>query len=369
MADTAIKPEIKVDPASTNSPSRMGDMEEYEDDPDLYIPAVSPSTTAWLVKIPPYLWQAWNEIYQTTADENPIEIGKMRVYNTLPTDKRKIQVRLTPGVPQHQGLPVNYDLDMQSEGYSNHAVFSEKDLPGHSNTYRPRAPRPLKPSGIPSKSDRYGNNSKNSVRPGAYRTAIPKQTALAPLIHHVADAHPVQDASYYTHFEKSYRNALRPKKTTTFQTGIDRNLHPGTAYSSFNSFGITSRPAGRKPPPKEKAVRISQEDLLDRLYQCFRRYKYWSLKALKNELKQPEAYIKQTLESIAVLIRSGDFAMNYKLKDEYAGIANVRPDEVKEETAAIKSEDEGSEPEDQEMEGDDGEDDLDEDFEDVKMEG
>jgi transcription initiation factor TFIIF subunit beta len=374
MADVAVKPEIKVDPASIASPSALANIEEFEDDVDLTIPDItSPhAPQAWLVKVPDYIWKAWNDVYQESADHEPIELGKMRVFHQKPEDqgpqsKQKIQIRLAPGAPGHQGLPLSYDLEVQSTGYSNTVVFSEKDLPGHStgpgSRRKPAAMTALKPGGIPQKSDRYG-------KPGSYRTAIPKQTALAPMIHHVADAHPVQDDTYWRHFKKQYDAAIQPRATTEFRKGIDRTLHPGTAGNAmFNSFSLTSKPkSSHKKPPREKAVRMSQQDLLDRLYQCFRRYKYWSLRALKNELKQPETFIKETLENIAVLIRSGDFAMNYKLKDDYASLANVKPEEMKEETALIKSEDEisGMEAEDAEMDGDE---DDEGDFEDVKMEG
>ena len=106
-------------------------------------------------------------------------------------------------------------------------------------------------------------------------------------------------------------------------------MHPGATsnLSTFSTFSTSARPGGQggnRKARKEKAVRVSQEALLDALYKCFRKYRYWSLKALRNELKQPEAYIKQTLEGIATLVRSGDFAMNYVLRPEYEDVAEVK---------------------------------------------
>lgn len=363
---TTIKPEIKLDPATEGTD--MSQVEEFEEDTDLYLPVDQPP--AWLVKVPDHLWAAWNDIYKTAADAEPIEIGKMRVYNQKEGESvmdQKIQIRLNAGVPQHQDLPKNYTIAMKTEKYSNTVVFSEKDLPGHQPRRdvvgRQRAH--LKPQGIQPKSERYGNNT---TKPGSYRTAIPKQTALAPIIQHVADAVPIEDASFDAWEEKSYKALMQPKSKTRIFQGIDRGMHPGTRNNA--TFTLTSRvpgTAGRKAPPKEKAVRMSEKDLLDRIYKCFQKYRYWSLKALKLELKQPETFIKQMLEGVAYLVRSGDFAMNYKLKDEYEGIANIKPEEVKNENAVVKSEDEGSMAEDAEME--EGEEDDLEDFEDVKMEG
>ncbi|KAK5174425.1 uncharacterized protein LTR77_001505 [Saxophila tyrrhenica] len=371
MADTTIKPEIKLDPATARSPAALSNIEEFEDDVDLTIPPLPEEggKQAWLVKTPDYIWKAWSEIYRNHADDTPIEIGKMRVYDAKePGGEQRTQIRLIKNIEQHRELPLIYDLDIHHSGYSNTVVFSEKDLPGHSmgpaSRSRRRPATGLKPGGMQSKNERYGN------KPGSYRTSIPKQTGLAPIIHHVADAHPFEDETYYAHFKKQYDQATKPKATVAYERGINRSLHPGTnPKNAFTSFSLTSKPKDKKGKQREKAVRLSQEELLDRLYQCFRRYRYWGMKALKNELKQPEAFIKQTLASIAVLIREGDFAMNYKLKPEYERAAEIKPEDVKEETATIKSEDEvsGLEAEDAEM--DDYDEDDEGDFEDVMMDG
>lgn len=55
---------------------------------------------------------------------------------------------------------------------------------------------------------------------------------------------------------------------------------------------------------------------MDLIYDCFKRYNYWPLKSLKAELKQPEAYLKQTLELVAHLVRQGTHAMTWQLKPE-----------------------------------------------------
>lgn len=61
---------------------------------------------------------------------------------------------------------------------------------------------------------------------------------------------------------------------------------------------------------------MPQNELLDLIYQAFREYKYWPFKTLKARLRQPEAYLKQTLEMVAHLVKSGDFAMTWELKPE-----------------------------------------------------
>ena len=61
---------------------------------------------------------------------------------------------------------------------------------------------------------------------------------------------------------------------------------------------------------------MPQNELLDRIFECFQRYNYWSMKALRAELQQPEAYLRETLEKVAVLAKSGRFATQWSLKSE-----------------------------------------------------
>src|SRR4051794_9266921 len=65
-----------------------------------------------------------------------------------------------------------------------------------------------------------------------------------------------------------------------------------------------------------KTARMPQNELLDRIFDCFRKYNYWSMKALRAELQQPEAYLRETLEKVAILAKSGRFATQWSLKPE-----------------------------------------------------
>ena len=67
---------------------------------------------------------------------------------------------------------------------------------------------------------------------------------------------------------------------------------------------------------QNKNVRVAQNELLDGLSNCFREYKYWRLKDLRERLKQPETYIKQGLVIInAHLIQSGPKVGTYALSE------------------------------------------------------
>lgn len=62
-------------------------------------------------------------------------------------------------------------------------------------------------------------------------------------------------------------------------------------------------------------------ELRDAIFACFREFTYWSMKALRNRLQQPEAYLRETLDGMALLARSGRFNGHWFLKPESTGYA------------------------------------------------
>lgn len=107
-----------------------------------------------------------------------------------------------------------------------------------------------------------------------------------------------------------------------------------TLLTKHFSFQQATRPV--KPKAQEnKTTRMPQNELLDLIYQCFREYKYWPFKNLKARLRQPEAYLKQTLEMVAHLVKAGDFAMTWELKPEAreSNYANAMYNDAKDELA------------------------------------
>lgn len=69
------------------------------------------------------------------------------------------------------------------------------------------------------------------------------------------------------------------------------------------------------------------------------------MKALRQKLQQPDSYLRQVLEEVAVLHKSGRFANHYGLNDAYKDKAG---NEAKEEAA--EAVDDGDDDENEEME-------------------
>ena len=80
------------------------------------------------------------------------------------------------------------------------------------------------------------------------------------------------------------------------------------------------------------------------LFDCFKQYQYWSIKALRQQTKQPDAYLRQLLEGIAVLVKSGPFANHYTLSDAYKDDDSYKTAQAQ--AAAVDDDDEGEEMED-----------------------
>jgi len=85
-------------------------------------------------------------------------------------------------------------------------------------------------------------------------------------------------------------------------------------------------------PQENKTARMPQNELLDALYDCFKRYRYWSMTALRQELHQPEAYLRQTLLMIAEQVKSGPFNNHWKLRAEQE-LSNIDVNSLRGESA------------------------------------
>lgn len=62
---------------------------------------------------------------------------------------------------------------------------------------------------------------------------------------------------------------------------------------------------------------MPRNELLDLLFQRFEASQYWTIKALKEHVLQPEVYLKEVLGSIAQLIKRGPYTGMWSLRDEF----------------------------------------------------
>ena len=97
---------------------------------------------------------------------------------------------------------------------------------------------------------------------------------------------------------------------------------------------------------------MTQSELRDKIFQCYDKFTYWSMKAFKQTLNQPEAWLRENLDELAVLHKTGRFANHWELKPEYKraslqGVESAAPDQGPEgEESESDADDENVEMED-----------------------
>ncbi len=53
------------------------------------------------------------------------------------------------------------------------------------------------------------------------------------------------------------------------------------------------------------------------IYEAFKEYTYWPFKVLKERVQQPEQYLKDVLEKVAMQAKAGQHVMEWQLRPEF----------------------------------------------------
>lgn len=70
---------------------------------------------------------------------------------------------------------------------------------------------------------------------------------------------------------------------------------------------------------------MERGELTDRLFALFSDKQYWSITALKATLQQPDAWLRDVLKEVAVLIKEGQYANMWQLKDNWKDVGKSEP--------------------------------------------
>ncbi|KAG9245961.1 putative transcription initiation factor IIF subunit beta [Calycina marina] len=327
MVDHIIKPdpEFKLE-------GSLDDQDIYEDTGDLEFNTDPKFQSVYIAKIPRYVWKAWSQL----DDDAEICIGTVRQAIVRDGNQKKehMQMVLSPEIAQHQRIPKQYDMEVINTNVNNTFLFTEQDLPGYKSKSNQKfdiatanmPSRLTMPSKIEKPKQTYDPNKKFTPY---YRKAIPKRTTLAARIKQELNCAPVDNEETRYLMRVMTEEAMRPKHKTVWRPRIEYNdtrfIQPGSiaASSTLSNFIKTAAPTANKRPQVNKAARMPLNELTDALFKAFRTHPYWSMKSLRHELVQPEAYLRETLEGIADLHRSGRFNGLYSLKPEHRGIDYV----------------------------------------------
>lgn len=239
------------------------------------------SNKVWLVKVPKFLADYWSSV-----EEDNQTIGWVRVGQQQGSPEQKIKVILPDAVARRKQLPQEYNLSVMNKYPADTYLFEETV----------------------------------QERPG--KGAVLKKAALTGKIAHECSVTPVIDDAYRNVMSFRSRFANIVKRSIKLIDDRGGNLYPGSApRRSMPSF-VRNQKA--RSGNESKNSRLPRSELLDALFRCFEMYEYWSTKGLREYLKQPESYLKEVLEKIAVLQRRGPYDSKWCLKPEYkSGLARA----------------------------------------------
>lgn len=291
--------------------------EETQPDPDEELILDRGNGRVWLVKIPKHLMTRWAAI-----DKEDIHLATIRIYpNAVSPSGRSPRIFLflppdpndptprTPDLPQFPsnaayvpigegGVQVDrYELDMVNGSVENQLVVAE---------------RPKDTAAPPSAT------TSSAFNPRA------RTTILTGRIKHECNLRPLFNESYRLQMRERSRAYNTPKRQIRMieeagvsggRGGINR-LSTGISTGSF-----ADMIKAKQKPVKgtfERMARMPRNQLLDMLFQLFQEQPRWSIKPLRERTQQPEAYLKEVLNEIATLHRSGEYNGLWELSEIFA---------------------------------------------------
>lgn len=253
------------------------DSEDDGPNEDLVLRGVS--GTVWLVKVPKAVMEAW-----TRVDKDGEHLATLRVYQE--TEPPVIQLLLANDPTLKENL--------------RGAVFT-------------LAPTPARPKNMFVVSE-----------PSSSQTDMQLEASIDQQWH----VQPALTQKWTKNINERNREANAPKRQL-IQID-DASAHIKRIASGAGHVDNFSNLVKQKPKAAsgqfERAARIPKNELLDMLFKLFKIQTHWAMKVLRERTKQPLDYLKETLEDIAVLHKSGPHTNTWSLQDSYAQQFGLPPD-------------------------------------------
>jgi transcription initiation factor TFIIF subunit beta len=307
---------IKQDPEAND---KYMDDEFYEDTGELSMPTHN-GDDVWLTRIPDWLYSSisqWDELAEGN-DNDHIQLGEVVAFaTTTGIDKtRPMRMFLSDAWREKTKLPTAYEIEpiqTSDQVLGNTYIFTEKDLPGYRPTgygyggYGNRGPAVQDPKSRVQKRSRY-------------KKAIPKHTALIGHATRHYAANPIATKEYNAFSAARIKQAIQGSNMKTIITKDTDVTNYNNLQKRFESF---IRPTNKAKAQQNKASRVSKEELRDMLHSAFDEYQYWPMKALKARTRQPESFLKEGLQELAQLVKSGSFASTWQRLPMYSEARNL----------------------------------------------
>lgn len=314
--------------------SILSDPEDYlEENESLDMNLTNGGQKVWLVKLPRYLAEKWSR----TQELGGQQLGIVKIKQKSGASRNnKLQVKLVlKDLDKKSDIPQEYDISVLNTQVQNSYVFSEENLKKFKQELTEVGEMPDQPE-LKSLDPEPDNNSQYVQHYKYYRVeketgeggkkfipsvkTIPKKTNLVGKICHDCQIVPSKSDSKYGSMLLKRQTIMQPAKPRPKVTllheipgVIQSNAGPSIKGNNTSVF----LKSNAKKNGDGRAIRMPKKDLLDLLFRLFEEYEYWSMKGLKERTRQPESYLKESLESIANLIKKGPYTSKYNLKPEY----------------------------------------------------
>lgn len=352
----------------------------------------------WLVKLTPQLARLWKE----KDLMNGQELGQIKIQKG--TTPPKIFLKLNDKIPEEKALDQEYQLRLTKKVVNNEYIFSETefdhfkhrllyrtqvvDMPyqpklrslnkealNHAATWtrRTKVYRRRQPdSGMgTTRSDKYVKKNKSKFKRFVpYAKTIPKKTKMVGKVVHECQVIPTKLAAnnkLKLAAQKRFLSNMVKRRHINYLKNVDTGILQGKAGPNIHTgstITLSRELAAKREAAKTegRASRMDKKALMKVLFELFDKYDYWTMKGLKEKTNQPEVYLKECLENIAVMERRGPYALKYRLRDEYKKSREVERkvqqglslDEVEEEERKRAQEaDDAADEEDEDVEMED----------------
>ncbi|RGB40655.1 transcription initiation factor IIF, beta subunit-domain-containing protein, partial [Rhizophagus diaphanus] len=229
---------------------------------------------AWLIKLPAYLFDKWADV----ADDDT-ELARVQFFvdsHGIGSQPPKQSYKLILSDSEiHENEPKEYDLEVVDHNLADTYLFYQ-----------------------------YKDGGSVSMAATAKKNFIAK---------------PTFGVDYSTKVRQRTLQAatsMRRIKILGDNENHGAYVPPGASAAAITKFGnfVQKKP---KVSINQKTVRMPKNELIDLLFGAFEKYTYWTLRGLKDYAKQPESYLKDVLNEIAILDKRGSYNSCYHLKPEY----------------------------------------------------
>lgn len=359
VAAPDVKKEDEDDPQGDHA--LLLDPEDYlEENESLDMNLARGAQKVWLVKLPRYLADRW-------TDRNNLhgqQLGEVKIRQNGAGARKKLEVKLVlDELERSEEIPQEYNLSILNTQVKNSYVFSEENLRRFQQERTEVGDMPAQPqlpdlekNNFQKKPKQFFKVQKNGSEDRKFVPfvkTIPKKTSLAGKIVHDCQIIPLKGDSKYSQMLSRRQNIGQEKERpkVTFLTEIPGvvQLQAGPSLTGKSTLMFLKSTAN-KNKGEGRAIRMPKKDLLDLLFRLFEEYEYWSMKGLKERTRQPETYLKESLELIANLIKKGPYTSKYNLKPEYKRLRDAERAARLGQAAAPEAEEEKEEYDDDEME-------------------